>query len=75
MNRIEIDARTDDTGSIRVRLPSPGVYPVHVVVEWEDAPGTPERIESWIRATSGSIQDPTFIRHPQGDYEEREELP
>ena len=32
--------------------------------EWEDI----------VNGTAGSIDDPTFFRHPQGDYEKREEL-
>jgi hypothetical protein len=28
--------------------------------------------EHLIRQTAGSIQDPTFFRHEQGDYEKRE---
>lgn len=28
----------------------------------------------WIEATAGSIVDPTFVRHPRGDCEEREKL-
>ena len=34
--------------------------------------------ESWLRfiqRTAGSITDPTFERHPQGEVEERERLP
>ena len=34
--------------------------------------------ESWLRfieRTAGSIDDPTFERHPQGVFEEREPLP
>lgn len=28
----------------------------------------------FIQATAGSITDPTFVRHPQGEYEQRDEL-
>ena len=28
----------------------------------------------FIRETAGSIQDPTFIRHEQGEFEHRDEL-
>jgi hypothetical protein len=33
--------------------------------------------EEWLRFiedTAGKIDDPTFQRHPQGEYEQREEL-
>jgi hypothetical protein len=26
----------------------------------------------WVEATAGSIADPTFVRQPQGEFEERE---
>ena len=34
--------------------------------------------EEWrkrVLSTAGSIPDPTFVRHDQGEYEERTELP
>jgi hypothetical protein len=33
--------------------------------------------EEWLRFienTAGKIDDPTFVRHPQGEYDQREEL-
>lgn len=33
--------------------------------------------EEWLRFiedTAGKIDDPTFMRHPQGEYEQRDEL-
>lgn len=33
--------------------------------------------EEWLRFienTAGKIDDPTFVRHPQGEYEQRDEL-
>lgn len=78
MNKIEIDANTDDTGSIRIRLPAaPAHHPVHVVVEWEDVPAAvPVRgwPPGWFEATAGSIDDPTFVRQSQGTYERRGDL-
>ncbi len=76
MNRIEIDANTDETGSIRIRLPSaPAHHPVHVVIEWSDPPDAGrEAMDAWIKATAGSITDPTFVRPPQGEYEKRDEI-
>ena len=73
MNRIEIDTNTDETGSIRIRLPSaPAHHAVHVVIEWEE-PGA-DWPPGWLEATAGSITDPTFVRHPQGEYEKRDEI-
>ena len=75
MNKIEIDANTDETGSIRIRLPqAPAHLSVHVVVEWVEPPAEPEHAwpSDWVDATAGSIDDPTFVRPPQGTYETRE---
>ncbi len=76
MNRIEIDANADATGSIRIRLPAhAALRPVHLVVEWSDPPDTgPEAMDAWINAMEGSITDPTFTVEPPGDYEERDEI-
>jgi hypothetical protein len=35
---------------------------------------THEQWVEWVRQTAGSIDDPTFIRHEQGEYEKRDEL-
>jgi hypothetical protein len=39
------------------------------------APMTPEEWRAFVLATAGSITDPSFVRHEQGEYEYREELP
>ena len=36
---------------------------------------TPEQWRHFVLSTAGSITDPTFVRHEQGEYERREELP
>jgi hypothetical protein len=77
MNKIEIDASTDETGSVRIRLPSaPAHYPVHIVVEWADLPADakPGWPAGWFEETAGSIDDPTFVRPAQGVHEKREGL-
>lgn len=46
---------------------------VRVVVETL----APEPTAEWadfVRPSAGSISDPTFVRHPQGEYEERDPL-
>ncbi|MSQ94175.1 MAG: hypothetical protein EXR98_06420 [Gemmataceae bacterium] len=51
--------------------------PVRVTVETLDAETTMDRA-AWLRfieQTAGSITDPTFERHPKGEYEERDPLP
>jgi hypothetical protein len=76
VNKMRIDTTTDATGSLRIQIPGrPHRYHVHVTVEW-DAPAaeTSDWPPGWVDATAGSITDPTFIRHPQGEYEEREKM-
>ena len=48
--------------------------PVDVVAEGEDLPAAPQASwpDGWFEATAGSIDDPTFVRPPQGAYEKRE---
>jgi len=41
----------------------------------ETPPVDPERWRQIISETAGSISDPTFCRHEQGEYEERTEIP
>lgn len=36
---------------------------------------TQEEWRRFVLSTAGSITDPTFMRHDQGEYERREELP
>jgi hypothetical protein len=36
---------------------------------------TQEEWSAFVMATAGSIPDPSFVRHEQGQYERREELP
>lgn len=60
MNRIEIDASTDETGSIRIRLPDvPAHSPVHIVIEWGEAPRAAQSTwpPGWFAATAGVIDD------------------
>lgn len=78
MKKLEIDASTDDTGSIRIRLPGPPArYGVHVVIEWDEPAGAASMAwpPGWFEAVVASIDDPTFVRAPQGSIEEREDLP
>jgi hypothetical protein len=36
---------------------------------------TQEEWHEFVLSTAGSITDPSFVRHEQGEYEQREELP
>jgi hypothetical protein len=51
---------------------------VRVTVETMDETRPPMDRTAWLHflaQTVGSIADPTFVRHPQGDYESRNPLP
>jgi hypothetical protein len=76
VNRMHIETTTDEAGALRIQIPGrPGRHHVHVTVEWESSrPPASEWPPGWVDGTAGSISDPTFIRHPQGEFEERETL-
>jgi hypothetical protein len=46
------------------------VDPVHI----RRSPMNQQEWEQFVMDTAGSITDPSFVRHEQGEYEEREEL-
>ncbi len=78
MTRIAVKSRVGPDGTLSVTVPlSPDDGNREVIVSVEPAETTPTAItpEAWrklIEQTAGSIEDPTFIRHNQGKYEERE---
>lgn len=75
MNKISIDATTDDAGTLRIQIPGrPSRYHVHVTIEWDGPAQASQWPPGWIDATAGSITDPTFVRHAQGSCEQREKL-
>jgi hypothetical protein len=52
---------------------------VHVVIETVEAGTprskmTPEDWQKFVQSIAGKISDPTFVRHPQGELEERNPL-
>jgi hypothetical protein len=78
MNKVQLEARTDAEGSIRIRLPGPPRRcAVRVTVEWEEtaAAGEASWPPGWFEATAGCIDDETFRRPPQGGFESRDPLP
>lgn len=77
MNKLELDARTDETGRLQLRLPGPPAeYRVRVTLEWEDPECKRPSAwpEGWLEETAGSIDDPTFVRPSQGSPERREDM-
>ncbi|MBI4580560.1 MAG: hypothetical protein HY718_12710 [Planctomycetes bacterium] len=79
MTRMELRSRIGADGVLTVTVPM-GVTEANreviVTVEAvEPSLRSPVDRETWqriVEETSGSIQDPTFCRHEQGDYEQRE---
>ena len=78
MSRIIVKSKVGSDGVLQFTLPlGPGEanQEVNVTIEPAVATISPEEWKRRILATAGSIPDPTFIRHDQGDYEQRAELP
>lgn len=78
MNRIVLREKVGSDGVLHLALP-PGTaevgQEVQVTIEPVKPTLTQEEWRAWVLATAGSIPDPTFLRHEQGEYEQREELP
>jgi hypothetical protein len=79
MNRMVLHPRVGADGILHLTVPlgtSAADRELQVTME----PVGPSQMtqEEWcnfVSATAGSITDPSFVRHEQGDYERREELP
>lgn len=83
MKTIHARSHVGEDGMLELRLPA-GVTKtdVDVVVVVQPIPSEPHKAdmdrlawEKFVRDTAGSIQDPTFYRHKQGELQERESLP
>ena len=81
MNRLVLHSRVGPDGVLHITVPL-GTEDAdrEVQVTIDPAPGGPPRMtqEEWrlfVLSTAGSISDPSFVRHDQGEYERREELP
>jgi hypothetical protein len=76
MNRMIIKSRIGKDGVLHMNVPvSPADADreVQIIIEpVESAAMTPEEWRNFILATAGSITDPTFVRHEQGEFEDRE---
>lgn len=79
MNRIVVKSKVGSDGIVRVAVPV-GVeeadQEVHVTVEAiaSNPAMSPAEWAAWVRSTAGSIADPSFRRHEQGEYERRKAL-
>ena len=69
MNRVVVRSKVDADGVLRVAVPvgaAEADREIQVTIEPVDMP--PMSQEEWrqfIHSTAGSIDDPTFVRHPQ----------
>ncbi|MGH7134393.1 MAG: hypothetical protein ACREHD_01555, partial [Pirellulales bacterium] len=79
MNRMVVHSRVGADGVLHLTVPL-GETEADKDVEVTIAPlrkpaMTQEEWREFVLSTAGSITDPTFKRHEQGEYERREELP
>jgi hypothetical protein len=79
MNRLIVRSRVDADGVLRVSVPlgaSEAEREMQLTIEPLTPPAmTQQEWVEFIQSTAGSITDPTFVRHEQGEYERRDELP
>jgi hypothetical protein len=79
MNRMVVHSRVGADGILNIVLPigkADADREVQVTVDpVGPSPMTQEEWRSFVLSTAGSISDPSFVRHEQGEYEAREELP
>ncbi|MGO9110135.1 MAG: hypothetical protein ACLP9L_12955 [Thermoguttaceae bacterium] len=79
MNRMVVHSRIGADGILNITLPigeADANREVQVTVDpVGSSPMTQEEWRNFVLSTAGSITDPSFVRHEQGEYEGREELP
>jgi hypothetical protein len=79
MNRMVVHSRVGADGILNIALPigkADADREVQVTIDPVDSsPMTQEAWQTLVLASAGSITDPSFVRHEQGEYECREELP
>jgi hypothetical protein len=79
MNRLILHSRVGEDGILQLSVPigkADAYREVQVTIDPAGPPPmTQEEWRNFVRTTGGSITDPSFLRHGQGEYERREELP
>ena len=79
MDRVVVHSRVGTDGVLHLTVPiGKADADKEVQVTIDPVPASTMSQEEWrqfVLSTAGSITDPTFMRHEQGDYERREELP
>lgn len=77
MNRMVVTSKVGSDGVLHLALPvglEEADKEVQITVEpiAPDEEMTQAEWEAWVDSMAGSITDPTFIRHPQPELEERD---
>ncbi len=80
MTRTVLKSRVGADGVLSVIVPldeSDANREVTVTIEPVAAKSTmtPEEWRAWVMSMAGCVTDPSFRRHEQGEYEQREALP
>jgi hypothetical protein len=81
MHRLVVQSRVGSDGVLHIDIPmgkedaDREVQVTIVPVRVGPSPMTQEEWRQLVMETAGSITDPSFVRHEQGEYEQREELP
>ena len=79
MNRLVIQSRVGSDGVLHLDIGKDVAdREVRVTIDPVPRSSTSMTQEEWrqfVMGTAGSITDPSFVRHEQGEYEQREELP
>ncbi len=78
MSPIVLTSKVGSDGVLHLTIPlgaAEANHEVNVTIEPARPVMSQEEWRKRVLSTAGSIPDPTFIRHDQGDYEERAELP
>jgi hypothetical protein len=79
MNRVVVHSHVGADGVLHLTVPmgkADAGREVQVTVEPVGPSAmTQEEWRRFVLSTAGTITDPSFVRHEQGQYERREELP
>ncbi len=80
MNRMVLQTRVGSDGFLHISVPigkEDADRDVQVTIDpvpVGPSSMTQEEWQEFVLSTAGSITDPSFVRHEQGEYERREEL-
>ena len=81
MHRLVVQSRVGSDGVLHIDIPmgkEVADREVQVTIDAAKRVSSSMTEAEWrqfVMETAGSITDPSFVRHEQGEYEQREELP